>query len=121
MTCDVDSFEIGIESQTCVVRTPEDLTSIEWNWIEPLSEAVFAELASFESPRVVVDLEGVSAFSAAFLALLLRIWRHVESRGGQMILCGVNESAYKLLRITALESTWRRYPSRDLALQALRD
>lgn len=119
MTCDVSSFDIGIEDQACVIRTPEDLTSIEWNLIEPLSEAVFSELASMPSPRVVVDLEGVGSFGAAFLSLLLRIWRHVDSRGGRMVLCSVSESTCKLLRITALDSTWRRYPGRKDALQAL--
>ena len=58
-------------------------------------------------------------FGSVFLALLLRCHKLVKSRGGELALCGVNEMARELLRVTSLDTLWTIYDSREKALTAL--
>jgi anti-anti-sigma factor len=54
-----------------------------------------------------------------FLALLLRCWKLVQSKGGEMVLAGVSERAKELLRITALDMVWPMYRTSREAMDAL--
>ena len=56
---------------------------------------------------------------SVFLALLLRCHKYVRSRGGEKVLCGTSPGAAELLRITALDTLWALYDTRDDALAAV--
>ena len=58
-------------------------------------------------------------FGSVFLAVLLRCHKLVKSRGGDLVLCGVSSVVRELLRITALDTLWAIYDSREEALDAL--
>ena len=68
---------------------------------------------------VIFDLSQVAYFGSVFLALLLRVQKLVKSRGGELVLCGPSEMARELLRVTALDTLWAIYDSREEALKAL--
>jgi len=51
--------------------------------------------------------------------LLLRCHKLVKSRGGELVLCGASALAVELLRITALDTLWAIYDSREEALEAV--
>ena len=72
-----------------------------------------------EVPMVIFDLSEVSYFGSVFLALLLRCHKLVKSRGGELVLCGASVLAVELLRITALDTLWAIYDSREEALEAV--
>ena len=67
-------------------------------------------------PLVVVDLERVDYFGSSFLSLLLRCWKPVLVKGGQMVLAGVSDRARELLRITSLDIVWPIYADRAEAM-----
>jgi anti-anti-sigma factor len=68
---------------------------------------------------VVFDLTAVDYFGSMFLALLLRCWKLVQSKGGEMVLAGVSDRAKELLRITALDMVWPMYGTPREAMEAL--
>ncbi len=68
---------------------------------------------------VVFDLSNVAYFGSVFLALLLRCHKLVNSRGGELVLCGPSAMARELLRVTSLDTLWAIYDSREEALIAL--
>jgi anti-anti-sigma factor len=61
----------------------------------------------------------VSFFGSVFLSLLLRCHKQIKQQGGEMVLCGVSERARELLRLTALDTIWAIYDTREQAIQAL--
>ena len=70
-------------------------------------------------PMIVFDLNEVSYFGSVFLALLLRCHKFVKCRGGELVLCGASKMALELLRVTALDTLWAIYETREDALEAL--
>ncbi len=68
---------------------------------------------------VVVDLSQVNYFGSVFLALLLRCHTAVKSRGGELVLSGASKMARELLKITALDTLWAIYDTKEEALDAV--
>jgi anti-sigma B factor antagonist len=103
---------------TLIAATPA-LESLEFGLEEQVASLVMGPLRRQESPLVVFDLVAVDYFGSMFLALLLRCWKLVQMKGGEMVLAGVSDRAKELLRITSLDMVWPIYATRREAMDAL--
>lgn len=119
MTTSNEDFQLEWHGNTVVIIPASNVESMRWDLIEQAAEIVMAPIREQEVPMVVFDLSEVSYFGSVFLALLLRCHKSVRSRGGELVLCGASKMAAELLRITALDTLWAIYDTRDEALQAL--
>jgi len=108
-----DDFQLEWHGNAVVVVPASNVESMRWDLIEQAAEVVMAPLKDQDVPMVIFDL------SEVFLALLLRCHKLVKSRGGELVLCGASKMASELLRITALDTLWAIYDTRDEALEAL--
>ncbi len=115
----MDSFQIEWHGNTVVVKPAASVESLNWDLVEQAADLVMETLANQEAPMVIVDLSSVGYFGSVFLALLLRCHKFVKKKGGELVLCGANEMALELLRITALDTIWAIYDTREEAMQAL--
>ena len=115
----LDSFQIEWHGNTVVVTPASSVESLNWDLVEQAADLVMEPLETQEAPMVVVDLSKVGYFGSVFLALLLRCHKFVKKKGGELVLCGASEMALELLRITALDTIWAIYPTREEAMQAL--
>jgi len=70
-------------------------------------------------PMVVFDLSDVNYFGSVFLQLLLRCHTVIKRNGGELVLAGVSPAASELLRVTALDTLWAIYDTREEAIDAL--
>jgi len=114
-----DSFRLEWHGSTFVVIPASDVESMSWDLIEQAADIVMDPIRDQEVPMVVCDLSDVNYFGSVFLALLLRCHKFVKSRGGELVLCGASKMAAELLRITALDTLWAIYDTRDEAIDAL--
>ena len=119
MTAASDDFRLEWHGNTVVITPAANVEQMPWDVIEQAAEIVMAPLKIQSSPMAVFYLSEVQYFGSAFLALLLRCHTAVKSRGGELVLCGANETALELLRITALDTIWAIYKTREEAMQAL--
>ncbi|MEZ6048022.1 MAG: STAS domain-containing protein [Planctomycetaceae bacterium] len=119
MTDANEDFRLEWHGGTVVVVPAEDVESMRWDLIEQAAEIVMEPLKELEVPMVVFDLSDVSYFGSVFLALLLRCHKFVKARGGELVLCGASNMARELLRVTALDTIWAIYDTREEALEAL--
>lgn len=119
MTKSREDFELEWHGNTVVVIPASNVESMRWDLIDHAAEIVMEPLREQDVPMVVFDLSDVSYFGSVFLALLLRCHKFVKSRGGELVLCGASKMATELLRVTALDTLWAIYESRDAALEAL--
>jgi anti-sigma B factor antagonist len=114
-----DAFTIERRGDLTVITATRDLERIEFSLEELVSDLVLKPLRRQESPSIVFDLSQVDYFGSMFLAVLIRCWKLVLSRGGTMALSGVNQNTRELLRVTALDTVWPMYASRREAIEAL--
>ena len=114
-----DDFRLEWHGNTIVITPASNVESMNWELIEQAADIVMAPLKKQESPMVVVDLSEVNYYGSVFLALLLRCHTAVKSRGGELVLCGCSTMARELLKITALDTLWAIYDTKDEALDAV--
>ncbi|HCS51070.1 STAS domain-containing protein [Rubinisphaera sp.] len=114
-----EDFRLEWHGDVVVVTPASNIESMNWDLIEQAADLIMAPLRDQEVPLVIVDLSEVGYFGSVFLALLLRCHKFVKSRGGELVLCGASEMAAELLRITALDTLWAIYDTRDEALEAI--
>ena len=114
-----DDFRLEWHGNTMVITPASNVEAMNWELIEQAAEIVMAPLKKHQSPMVVVDLSEVNYFGSVFLALLLRCHTAVKSSGGELVICGASKMARELLKITALDTLWAIYDSREEALDAV--
>lgn len=114
-----DNFAIEWHGSSVVVIPSGDVESMRWDLIEQAAEIVMTPLKKLDVPMLVFDLSHVEFFGSVFLSLLLRCHKYVRSRGGELLLCGASASARELLSVTALDTLWAIYDTRQEALEAV--
>ncbi len=114
-----DDFQFEWHGNIVVITPSGSVEEMRWDLIEQAAQVVMGPLEETPAPMVIFDLSDISYFGSVFLALLLRCHKFVKSRGGELVLCGMNEPAAELLRITALDTLWALYDTREQALEAL--
>jgi len=114
-----DDFQLEWHGNVVVIIPASNVESMRWDLIEQAAEIVMEPMREMDVPMVVVDLSDVSYFGSVFLALLLRCHKLVKSRGGELVICGASKMAAELLRVTALDTLWAIYDSREEALEAV--
>lgn len=114
-----DEFAIERHGEVTVITAPAALERFDPTIVEQAADLMLGPLRDQEMPLIVVDLGQVDFFGSSFLSLLLRCWRLVTSKGGQMVLAGVSERAKELLHLTSLDLVWPIYADRREAIAAL--
>jgi anti-anti-sigma factor len=114
-----ETFDIEWHGNTVVVIPADSVESLQWDLVEQAADVVMAPLDTQDVPMVIFDLSRVGYFGSVFLALILRCHKFLKRRGGELVLCGVNEMARELLKITALDTIWAIYDTRQEAMQAI--
>jgi anti-sigma B factor antagonist len=113
------AFTIERRGDLTVISATEDLEHIEFGLEESVSDLILKPLRRQDQPLIVFDLSRVTFFGSVFLAVLIRCWKLAVSRGGSMVLSGVDERSRELLRITSLDMVWPIYQSKREAIEAL--
>ena len=114
-----ESFQLHWQGSCLVVLPAASASALQWDLMDPAAGIILGPLKAQAVPMVIFDLSQMVYFGSVFLALLLRCHKLVKSRGGELALCGVNTMARELLRVTALDTLWTIYDSREEALTAL--
>lgn len=114
-----DAFRIERHGDVAIIIPSNEVEFLQWELIEQAADLVLAPLARIRSPLVIFDLSEVEFFGSVFLSLLLRTWKSVFQNGGTMVLCGVSARARELLKLTALDTLWAIYDSREEAMAVL--
>lgn len=114
-----DDFRIEWHGDVLVLVPAVSIESLNWDVIEQTTQLVLKPVREQVVPMLVVDLTGVTYFGSVFLALLLRCHKLIKSRGGELVICGARGAVRDLLRITALDTLWAMYETRNEAVEAL--
>ncbi len=114
-----NAFTIERHGDALLIRVAPSLESLDPGHVEGAVELVLKPIQDLKVPLVVFDLSGLSFVGSAFLAVMIRCWKQVSTRGGTMVLTGISKPVRDLLRMTSLDRVWPIYQTRSEALEAL--
>lgn len=81
-----------------------------------LAAALWGVMENQFTYRMVLELDSVQVLNSHLLGELLQLSKRVDSCGGMLRICGLNEGVHDALRITRLQSQFSCYRDRGAAL-----
>jgi anti-anti-sigma factor len=104
----------------CLVITllPE-LNDKQWADIERVGTEIVDRISAAATPKVLVDLTPLSYMGSAMVALIVRLYKTVNSRGGKMAVVNQHELVFEVLKLAGLTKLWTIVANRDEAFAAL--
>jgi len=114
-----DGFSIERRGDLIIIVPAAHLESLGVNVAEDAADLLLEPIRAAEVPLVIIDLAHVDYFGSSFLSLLLKCWKAILEKNGQMALAGVSSRARELLRITSLDIVWPIYDDRAEAIAGL--
>jgi anti-anti-sigma factor len=91
--------------------------SVDRNRLQALSRRMLGILDERGLRTLLIDMSQTEDFGAGLIGVLARVIRHADIKGQEVVICGVNEEASKLFRMTRLDREWPIYESRAVALK----
>lgn len=111
---------IEIHDGFAEVRFLPSVNDSPWDGIEQVGNEVLEKLEQFPEPRLLVDLSQMEYMGSAVVALLVRLWKAVNARGGHMVVLNTHDMVYEVLRLAGLTKIWTIVADRDEAVAALK-
>ena len=102
-----------------VITPSPDVERMPDNLMEQAAQLVLAPLRTEPPTGLIFDLSQVDYVGSVFLSFLLRCHKRVKEHGSEVVVAGAAPRARELLHMTALDTLWALYNTRQEALNAL--
>lgn len=96
-----------------------ELNDKQWADIERVGTEIVDRISSAPSPKVLVDLTSLSYMGSAMVALIVRLYKTVNSRGGKMVVVNQHELVFEVLKLAGLTKLWTIVGTRQEAYATL--
>jgi len=111
--------KIRREPGATILELGSAYASLDQQALEDLGGVMLAEATHASPPRLVLDLSHTRLIGSSFLEILVRAWKRLRQREGEMVLCAVQPFCSEVLRAAHLDSIWPSYKTCEDALVAL--
>jgi anti-anti-sigma factor len=102
-----------------IVTLLPELNDKQWADIERVGTEIVDRLSTVQSPRLIVDLTPLSYMGSAMVALIVRLYKAVTGRSGQMVVVNQHELVFEVLKLAGLTKLWTIVDSREKAFSTL--
>ncbi|HWL10289.1 MAG TPA: STAS domain-containing protein [Planctomicrobium sp.] len=109
---------IAFKDHVNVTLRPE-ITQASWSDVENFGANVRTELENRNSPACVVDLSPLTYMGSSIVALIVRVWKVVESRGGKMVVVCPHPGVIEVIKLAGLDKLWVLVPELTTAQKKL--
>ncbi len=96
-----------------------ELNDKQWADIERVGSEIVDRISGAPSPKVLVDLTLLSYMGSAMVALIVRLYKTVNSRGGKMAVVNQHELVFEVLKLAGLTKLWTIVGTREEAYATL--
>ena len=103
-----------------VVEVDAEYDSLDVAKLNAFGNELLAAVAQAQPPKVLLDMRRTTFIGSNFLGLLIRAWKRLRDRHGELALCQVNEVCGEVLRASKLDMIWQVFPDHDSAIVHLR-
>ena len=103
-----------------IVEVDAEYDSLDVAKLNEFGDQLLSAVAGAEPPKVLLDMRRTTFIGSNFLGLLIRAWKRLRDRKGELALCQVNDVCGDVLRASKLDMIWQVFPDRDRAVAQLR-
>jgi len=114
-----DTFKVERHGDIAIIVPASEVESMPESLIQQAADIVLAPLRKDPPAGLVIDLSGVRFFGSVFISFLLKCHMLVKKHGSEVVLAGASDRVRELLHLTALDTLWAIYSSREEAIAAL--
>ena len=109
------AFEFDASRHFASVALDNSLGESKWEVIEKAGNDLKAKIAELDRAIVLMDLSKLEFMGSSVVALIVKIWKDIESRQGSMVVVSPNDMTMEVLEISGLTKLWPVVKSRDEA------
>jgi len=113
------SFELRQEGNVSILRLLPQLNNVQWGDIDSIGTEVLNAMATQKNPQVIIDLSQLSYMGSAMVALIVRVWKAAQAKGGKISVVCPNEGVREVLKLASLDRVWPIVNTQEEARQAL--
>jgi anti-anti-sigma factor len=107
------------ENRKLTFTLRRELVKAEWSTIEQVGDSVLATVEEKKHPQVLMDLSELEHMGSSMVAMLVRLWKSVESKDGAMVFVCEENNIYEVLKLAGLTNVWTIKDNRQDALDLL--
>ena len=94
------------------------LNDSPWSEIEQTGNHLLEQVRNSTARTVIVDLTPLNYMGSALVALIVRVWKVVKERDGQLVVVNRDPLVFEVLRIAGLHNLWTIVETREEAFDA---
>lgn len=114
-----EKVPISVENHNGITVVSILIPRVNVDMSDSFEGQVVETVSSLESPKVLLDFEGVDFISSAILGKLIKLnGVVVAQRGGQFKISSLTERLSEVFKITGLDKLFSIYETRSQALKA---
>lgn len=109
------AFEFDATKHYASIALNNSLGEARWGDIEQAGNDLKAKIAELDRAIVLMDLTRLEFMGSSTIALVVKIWKELESRKGAMIVVSSSELTKEVLEISGLSKLWNIVETREEA------
>lgn len=109
------AFEFDATNHFASITLNSSLGEARWGDIEKAGNDLKARIAELDRAIVLMDLTQLDFMGSSTIALVVKIWKDIESRKGAMIVVSSSELTKEVLEISGLSKLWNIVETREEA------
>ena len=102
-----------------VITLLPELAEVPWADVEEIGGSLEGRVRDREKPQVIVDLTPLAHMGSGMVALVVRIWKAAQEKGGKMVVVNDHELVLEVLQLAGLTSRWTIVETREEARKKL--
>lgn len=112
-------YEQITEEGKSIFVIKKSLTETNWSDIDLVGQEILKSIEKIPRPQLMLDLSELDYMGSSMVALLLRVWKQVNSQEGQMVFVNREDGIYEILKLAGLTNIWTICESREEASKQL--
>lgn len=113
------AFELAETGHFVSIVLNPALGNSKWGDIEQAGNDLKTIITELDRAIVLMDLSALEFMSSSVVALIIKVWKVIESRKGGMVVVSPNELTLEVLEISGLTKLWPVVDSRSEAEEIL--
>ena len=102
-----------------VITLLPELAEVPWADVEEIGGSLEGRVRDRAKPQVVVDLTPLAHMGSGMVALVVRIWKAAQDRGGKMVVVNDHDLVLEVLQLAGLTNRWTIVGTREEARKQL--
>jgi anti-anti-sigma factor len=108
-------FEFDTTNHFASIVLDSSLGEAKWPDIEKAINDLKAKIAELDRAVVLMDLSRLQFMGSSTVALIVKVWKEIETRKGGMVVVSPNEMTREVLEISGLNRLWTIVETREEA------